>query len=371
MTRGSDILVIGAGIVGCAIASELARRGAAVSLLDARSPGDGATQASGGMLAPYTEAAEGGPLLALCARGLGLFDAFVQDVEQTSGLKTGYERGGTLHVARDGATLPHLDAMHQTLTAMGVASDRLGAGSTRRQEPNLGADIRGGLLLPTEGWLSAPAFTAALRSAAGIRGTVLLERATAQRIAASGDGVVVHTDQGELHARQVVLANGAWAGTVVVEGADAIPVKPVRGQLLHLGWRGIQLSRITWDERCYLVPWRDGTLLVGATVEDAGFEERTTVDGVRMLLDAVTALVPEARNATLLSARSGLRPGTPDGLPVIGWSTAVPGLMYATGHYRNGVLLSPLTAQLVANALLDGAVDPDLELTRPGRFGTL
>ncbi|MEQ1729824.1 MAG: FAD-dependent oxidoreductase, partial [Vicinamibacterales bacterium] len=120
-----------------------------------------------------------------------------------------------------------------------------------------------------------------------------------------------------------------------------------------------------------LVPWRDGTLLVGATVEDAGFEEQTTVAGVRQLLEAVCDLLPNAWRATLLSARVGLRPGSPDPLPIIGWSEAVPGLMYATGHYRNGVLLAPLTAHLVADAIVDGRIDEALAVTSPARFGLL
>ena len=153
--------------------------------------------------------------------------------------------------------------------------------------------------------------------------------------------------------------------------SDAVPVRPVRGQLLHLGWSGTPIARITWGEGCYLVPWRDGTLLVGATVEDAGFDERTTVAGVRQLLDAVCSLLPNASTANFLSARAGLRPGSPDALPIVGWSGVVPGLMYATGHFRNGVLLAPLTAQLVADAMVNGTDDPDLQLTAPSRFGKI
>jgi glycine/D-amino acid oxidase-like deaminating enzyme len=184
--------------------------------------------------------------------------------------------------------------------------------------------------------------------------------------------VEIETDRARLQAAQVVLASGAWSGQIVVEGASSlVPVRPVRGQLLHLRWHGAPLSRITWDERCYTIPWPDRTVLVGATVEDAGFEQRTTVAGVRDLLEAACDLLPNAWTAELLSARAGLRPGSPDALPLIGWSEAVPGLMYATGHYRNGVLLAPLTAELVANAMTGGAPDPALELTRPGRFGRM
>jgi glycine/D-amino acid oxidase-like deaminating enzyme len=150
-----------------------------------------------------------------------------------------------------------------------------------------------------------------------------------------------------------------------------LPVRPVRGQLLQLGWNGPPIKRATWSERCYLVPWENGTLLVGATVEEAGFDERTTVAGVRDLIEAACELMPHVWTASLVAARAGLRPATPDDVPIIGWSCRVPNVLYATGHYRNGVLLSPLTAQLAADALLDGRNDPMLDLTSPQRFGEL
>ena len=127
---------------------------------------------------------------------------------------------------------------------------------------------------------------------------------------------------------------------------------------------------MTWGDHCYLVPWDDGTVLVGATMEEVGFDERTTVDGVRRLMTAACELVPAAAGA-LVEARVGLRPGTPDALPIVGWSHAVPNLMYATGHFRNGVLLCPLTAQLVAGAMLDNTIDPALDALGPQRFGAL
>jgi glycine oxidase len=145
----------------------------------------------------------------------------------------------------------------------------------------------------------------------------------------------------------------------------------VRGQLLHVGWNGPPIRRVTWGERCYLVPWDDGTLLIGATVEEAGFDERATVVGVRDLLEAACDLVPHTWTASFLGARVGLRPGTKDDLPIIGASTALPNLMYATGHYRNGVLLAPLTAQLVADAMLENRIDPALGAVSPRRFGNL
>jgi glycine oxidase len=372
VARSSDIVVIGAGIIGCAVAAELARRGADVSVLDARMPGEGATQASGGMLAPYTEAEDGGPLLQLGARSLELFDEFVGTLESESGIDVGYDRSGTLHVARAEESIPGFAATHRQLETLGVRSATLSPAEARIYEPNLTPDIFGGLLIPDQGLISAPETTRALVAAAESHGATFLEPAPAHRIAACVDGVDIDTGRGSIHAGSVVLAAGAWSGQIEVAGATPpLPVTPVRGQLLHLGWEASHVARITWDERCYLVPWRDGTLLVGATVENAGFDERPTVSGVRRLLEAVCDLLPDAWRATLIDVRVGLRPGSPDPLPIIGWSEVVPGLMYATGHYRNGVLLAPLTAQIVADAMLVGQLDPAITFTTPTRFGRL
>jgi glycine/D-amino acid oxidase-like deaminating enzyme len=178
----------------------------------------------------------------------------------------------------------------------------------------------------------------------------------------------VETPRGSLTGDAVVLAAGSWSARLEIEGVSAPPVRPVRGQLLHLAWRDVNLRRVIWGEQCYLVPWQDGTLLVGATMEEVGFDERNTVAGVRELLDAACALLPRASVAGFLGARAGLRPGSPDAMPIVGPSRTMENLMYATGHFRNGVLLAPVTAQLVADALLDGRSDPALEAVGPQRF---
>jgi glycine oxidase len=169
-------------------------------------------------------------------------------------------------------------------------------------------------------------------------------------------------------ARHVVVASGSWSGQLESPDPAARVVRPVRGQLIQLAWTGHPLSHVIWGKDCYVVPWRDGTVLVGATVEEVGFDERTTAAGVRDLLDAACELLPEAWGATFLDARAGLRPATPDSLPIIGPSASVDGLVYATGHFRNGVLLAPLTATIVADLILDGRHDPALAITTPDRY---
>ena len=371
MARPSDIIVVGAGIVGCAIAHELASRGASVQIVDERPVGMGATQASAGVLAPFIEAREGSPLLDLTVRSLGLFDGFMERVTADSGIAVSYHRTGTLDVAVTEAELQTLRETAGVLARRDVPARMLDAEAVRAAEPQLG-DALGGLLIESHGFVAATELTRALAAAARRRGAQLIEHSRVRRITRDNGDVIVETDRGSLTSNAVVLAAGSWSGDIAVDGVSAtLPVRPVRGQLLYLGWAGMPLRRVTWSGRCYLVPWEDGTLLVGATVEDAGFDERTTVARVRGLLDAACAVVPHAWTADFLGARVGLRPATADDLPVIGPSDVMPNLMYATGHYRNGVLLAPLTASLVADAMLDNRIDPLLAPVRPSRFGEL
>jgi len=283
-----------------------------------------------------------------------------------------YRRSGTLDVATTEAELAALKATAEVLARRDVPAVILDAQAVRGEEPHVGDAAAGGLLIDSHGFVAAGEMTRALAAAAHRAGARPIARSRARRIARRHGDMVVETDRGSLTGHAVVLAAGSWSGEVEIEGVSArVPVRPVRGQLLHLGWNGTPLRRVTWSGRCYLVPWDDGTLLVGATVEEAGFDERTTVEGVRQLLDGVCALAPHARAAGFLGARVGLRPATRDDLPVIGRSVVLPNLVYATGHYRNGVLLAPLTAQVVADLMLDNKTDPLLAAVMPSRFGEL
>ena len=372
MTGGDrpDVIVIGAGIIGCAAACELGRRGAAVRVVEGRRVGGGATGASAGILAPYIEADRPGALQTLCAAGLGLWDDFVGRAVADGGRDVLYERTGTLEVVTDDASRRRLERTGAALAAAGVDCRGLTAREAREAEPCLGGAAAGALLIPSHGFVGVSALTGALREAGAARhGVSFLTGRPARRVRPRpGGGMAVETAGGTLTGDAVVLAAGSWSGGVAVEGDAPLPVRPVRGQLLHLRWCGDPPARVVWGPRCYVVPWPDGSLLVGATVEDAGFDERATVAGVAGLIEAVGELLPDARRAGFDEVRVGLRPGTPDDLPVVGRSAAAPGLVYAAGHYRNGVLLAPLTARLVADLLLDGREDPLLAAVAPGRF---
>jgi glycine oxidase len=311
-------------------------------------------------------------LLALAARGLDVYDEFVDRVRSVSGMPVTYRRTGTIDVATLDDTMIRFRAMADTLKRRGLEAELVDAAGVRALEPHLADDVRGGLRVAAHGYVAAVELTRALVTAGRRHGAQVIEHGRVHRIARSGSDLVVETARGPLTASAVVLAAGCWSGEVEVEGAALrVPVRPVRGQLLCLAWNGAPLRCVTWSERCYLVPWDDGTLLVGATVEEAGFDERTTVAGVRDLMEAACDLVPHAWNATFMTAKVGLRPASGDGMPIVGRSTVLPNLWYASGHYRNGVLLAPLTGQLVAAAILDNEHDQALDSMRPDRFGRL
>jgi glycine oxidase len=377
----AEVVVQGAGIIGCAVAYELARRGARVTVIDAREPGQGATQASAGVLAPFIEAPEDTVLQRLCVESLGLYETFITRLRGYSGMDVEYRRTGTLEVALDEAEAEHLEAAARALDAKGVRAELLNAADAAAVEPALAPASLSALFVPEHGYVSAPVLTQALAAAAKGFGATFHTRTRVERIEREGDsasgsgrpgagGLRIETSIGTLRASAVVCASGSWAGQVDTPNVSApMPVRPVRGQMLYLRWRGATPpSRVIWGSRCYIVPWSDGTLLVGATVEEVGFAEETTVAGVRTLIEAARELLPETHAAEFIQARVGLRPASSDSLPVIGEWDELPGLFFATGHYRNGILLAPLTAQMIADELLEHRRHPLLAATAPGRF---
>jgi glycine oxidase len=362
------VAVVGAGVIGEAIAHELAFRGASVTLLDSRGAGRGATQAAAGMLVPYIEGF-GRPILPLAARSLEMYDGFVERLTHDTGIRVGYCRTGSLQVALSGEPVDEISVMAGRAQAADLRCQLFDARAVSEADPLLTPAVAGGLLIREHGFVVAGDLAGALSAAAIQHSARVRVPATVQRIARRNGRVEVEFDNDRVAADHVVLAAGSWSGQIEIEGVSPLPVRPVRGQLIQLAVQGPQLRRIVWGSRCYMVPSTPGTLLVGATVEEAGFDERTTVAGVKELLQAACELVPSLSQATFTGARVGLRPTTPDEMPIIGRSTRMPGLVYATGHFRNGILLAPLTARMVADLVLEDREDPLLKMTSPQRFG--
>ena len=360
------VTIVGAGIVGSAIAYELAARGTQVRLIDAGG-GQGATRASAGVLAPYIEG-HSADLLELGLCGLDHYDSFIARVAADAQRPIEYRRSGTLQVARTDVEARQLEQAARTLAASGVSHTYLDGDATRRLEPSLAEGVRAGLLVPEHGYVGVASLMSALQEAVRRQGTTL-STARVDRIDVGDGAVRAVTSDAMFVADAVVVAAGTWSGGISMSPAVPPPVRPVRGQLLHLRFPESPLSRVVWGTAAYLVPWEDGSVLVGATVEDAGFDERVTVSGVRQLLESAEELLPAVRSATFDGARAGLRPATADELPIIGRSSTMRGVYYATGHYRSGALLAPMTAVMIADLVLDGGERGELALVRPDRFG--
>lgn len=348
------VAVVGAGVIGASVADALAARGAHVTLYDMRAPGAGASQASAGVLSPYIEAKPGSPLLAMGVRSLAMWDDFMAGLaERSNGLAVEYARTGTLEVALCDEEERRLRDAASWLTTEQVPYEWIDASALRRFAPTVNPTASGGLFIPSHGFVNVRALVRALVHAARLSGAVCVTPIEILHIDQTGDLAEVRVGDTRETFDRVVVAAGSWSRRVRVAGTPVVEVRPIRGQLLHLQWPDRpRPAQSIWGPRCYTVPWADGSLLVGATVEDAGFDERSTVAGVRDLMDAVVELLPDAAAASLEAVRVGLRPMTADHLPVIAPLPSHPAIIVASGHYRNGILLAPVTAALVTELVM-------------------
>lgn len=349
-------------------------------VVDPRGVGRGATYASAGILAPRIEGRMP-ELLRLTLCSLGLFDSFIERLRRDGASGIEYERNGTLQVALGEADAAALQAATVQLADAHIPHSWLDARHARRVEPLLSPDVLGALLIPEHGYVGVTALVEALAGAARARGVEFLTGLVSE--IRGGEPAQIVTSDGVLESDVVVIAAGSWSSQIAGAASAGTepsmqanpgsvrpsPVRPIRGQLLDLRMPARAASRVLWGTDCYIVPWRDGTVLVGATVEDVGFDETATVAGVQQLSGAAIRMLPALKQAEFSGVRVGLRPATADELPVIGSSSSMPGIVYATGHYRNGVLLAPLTALLVADLVLENRARTELALTTPERLG--
>jgi glycine oxidase len=362
--------VIGAGLIGLACAWRMQGRGLSVLVVDrAAEPGAETSHVAAGMLAPVTEADFGEEArLRVNLHGRERWPAFAAELEERSGLPTGYRESGALVIAADRDDAEALRRLHGFQLSLGLEAEWLAPSACRRLEPGLSPRIAGGILAHDEA-LADPRAT--IRALAAVIDEIALGVEVTSIEHSGGRVSGVRTTRGSLECPTVVVAAGAWSPGLAPTG-EGPPVRPVKGQILELRPRaGMEapLSRIVRTPRCYLVPRSDGRVVLGATVEEQGFDTAVTADGVFRLLEAAWEVLPEVGELELLGARAGLRPGTPDNAPVVGADGELEGLVWATGHWRNGVLLAPLTGESVA-ALVAGAdaQPPELEVLSPARF---
>jgi glycine oxidase len=378
-TRTSDVLVVGGGIIGLVTAWRAAQRGFATAVVDP-GPGGGAAQVAAGMLAAVTELHYGEQtLLALNLESARRYPGFVAELGELTGLDLGYRRCGTLAVALDADDRAHLRELHTLQRQSGLDSEWLSGRECRRLEPMLAPGVRGGLRVDGDHQVDPRRLTAALLAACERAGVVFhrtwAERLTLVRERAAG---VVTREGAALGAGQVVLAGGSLSGRLAGVPQDVLPpVRPVKGQVLRLTvperyapFLNRTVRAVVRGSQVYLVPRENGELVVGATSEELGWDTTVTAGGVYELLRDAHELVPGITELPLTETRAGLRPGSPDNAPLLG-PTELPGLLLATGHYRNGVLLTPVTGDALAHALATGELPDEARPFTPKRFALM
>jgi glycine oxidase len=370
-TASSGVVVIGGGVIGLAVAWRAAQRGHAVCVLERGELGAGTSRVAAGMLAPVTEADPGElALLELGLHSARAWPGFAAELAAASGADPGLRRCGALVVARDGDEAAALERELALRLALGLDVERVLPSAARRLEPALAPALRLALAVPGDHAADPRALLLALTEAARRAGAQLRTGATVRSLRVGGGRVAgVRLADGELvAAEQVVVAAGAWSGAIegLPDGAR-IPLRPVKGQILRLrDPRGPGLlERIVRFEGGYLVPRGDGRYVLGATMEERGFDTTVTAGALYELLRDAGELVPGIHELVVEETAAGLRPATPDNAPVLGAAGEAEGLVWATGHHRNGILLAPVTADIVAG-VLDGIAEPPA--FAPGRF---
>jgi len=372
MSPAPDVVVVGGGIAGCAVTWSLAREGVRVALLEAGELAGRASGAAAGMLAPLTESAgRPGALREAGLAALARMDALCAELRERSGVDPEWRRSGVLRVARDPS---EADALRAELGAAAALGERtwLDAGALRAEEPLAAPDLEGAIWTPQEGHVRSPLLARAYAGAAASLGARVETGVPAHAVLRGAPGGAVsgvRTADGVRAAGAVVLCGGAWTPELAAGlPGRPVPIEPVRGQILSLAAPTPALRTIVWGGSTYLVPKADGTVVAGATEERAGFDCRVTAEGVRGLLDAAPRLVPALASCTFRGAWAGLRPTTPDLLPLVGAWPGVPGLFVAAGHHRSGVLLSAVTGEIVAGLLLGKDVPAVARAFDPARF---
>jgi len=368
----SDVVVVGAGAVGLAVAWRAAQTGLRVTVLErAGKAGAGTSSVAAGMLAPISETiATELPLMRLGLESVNIYPAFVEELQAATGMDPGYLRCGTLLAARDGDEAASLARELELRQSLGLTVHRLLASEARRLEPALAPTLRLALEIPDDHAIDPRKLTAALAQALTAAGGELRLGAPVNGVTTSGDRITgVRLDDGsEVPAGDVVVAAGPWSSALDgIPGGATIPVHPIKGQILRLhdpAGPGT-LTRVLRMTGGYLVPRGDGRYVLGATMEERGFDTTVTGGGVYDLLRNAFELLPSVTELVIDELSAGLRPATPDNLPALG-PGAIPGLHWAVGHYRHGILLTPITAELVAGALTGDNNIPD-EFS-PARF---
>jgi glycine oxidase len=366
----TDVVVVGAGIQGASVALRLAQAGRDVVVLERSIPGAEASSAAGGILSPGVEALEPGPFYALCRASLARYPEFVRELEARSGIAVGYRALGTLEVALDDDHARLLAGRAEKLERSGLPVEVLDEAAVRALEPGVSAEARGALFFADEASLDPRPLARAAYVAAARAGARFVTGDVRRIRTEGGRAAGVDHAAGRIDAEAVVLAAGSWSLLVEGHGLPPGAVRPVRGQIAVVDTRPPLLSRVVFSGNGYVVPRPDGRILCGSTMEDVGWEKAVTAGGLRHVLGVAIEIAPALAQAPVVETWSNFRPASPDGEPILGEGT-IPGLFYATGHTRNGILLAPVTADAIAAAVTGAAAPIDLSPFSPARLGAI
>jgi glycine oxidase len=362
-----DVAIAGGGVIGGAIALELARERLHVAVFDRQKPGQEASWASAGIISPAPENPGMIATVELAKRSAALYPGFVAQVEELSGQSTGYRRKGTLEAlfSRDAKEeLSTIIALHHGL---GLKAEPLRAEDARELEPALSDEMEAAVLRPDEASIDNRLLTAAIFEAAQRSGAMIFPASRVKGIWRDGArcrGLLLENEKVE--AQWTVIAAGCFSATL--EGVSAYaPVMPAKGQMIALRADNLEIEHVLWSENVYLVPRNDGRILAGATVEYVGFDKRVTAGGIEKVLAGTIELAPGLKDARIEETWAGLRPDTADHLPILG-PTDLEGLVMATGHFRSGILLTPVTARLIREWITEQKVSTDWDRFTPLRF---
>jgi glycine oxidase len=362
-----DVVIAGGGVIGGAMALELARAGLSVAVFDRQQPGQEASWASAGILSPAPENPGVVSMVPLGKASMSLYPEFVAQIEETSGVSTGFRPKGTLEALFSHDTKAELSTIIALHHGLGLKAEPLRAEDARELEPSLSEEVEAAVLRPEEASIDNRALTAAILQAAKRRGAEIFPGDAAKAIWREGNrcaGLVLQNEKVE--ADWTIIAAGCFSA--MIDGiAPYAPVRPAKGQMAALRADEVNLERVLWSEKIYLVPRNDGRILAGATVEHAGFDKRVTAGGIDKILSAAIDLAPGLANARIEETWAGLRPDSPDHLPILG-PTDIDGLLMATGHFRSGILLTPITARLIREWITEQRVSVDWDRFSPMRF---
>lgn len=362
-----DVAIAGGGVIGGSIAMELARAGLRVAVFDRQQPGQEASWASAGIISPAPENPGMIATVDLAKKSAALYPEFVALVEEVSGQSTGFRPKGTLEALFSHDTKAELSTIIALHHGLGLKAEPLRAEDARELEPALSEEIEAAVLRPEEASIDNRLLTPAVLESARRSGAEIFSGSGVKAIWRDGArcrGLILQNEKVE--AEWTIIAAGCFSGTI--EGIAAYaPVRPAKGQMAALRAEELNLERVLWSEKIYLVPRNDGRILVGATVEYVGFDKRVTAGGIEKILSAAMELAPGLSNARIEETWAGLRPDSADHLPILG-PADIEGLVMATGHFRSGILLTPVTARLIREWVTEQKVSLDWERFSPLRF---